>query len=388
VAAVALLTGCGAPAGGDHHGTAADALGAQVTPSAPAGTASASPDLAVRDGERLVELALPAAAYEPSVSLGSTDDYRCFLLDPALSGDAFVTGTDVRPDNEALVHHAILFRVPPTQVAAAQARDAADPGLGWTCYGGTGLESLGDAPLADAPWLAAWAPGGRPTAFRDGLGVPVEAGSRVVLQVHYNLLAGSGGDRSSVVLRLAPGDAALEPLRTMLLVAPVELPCAPGESGPLCDRTASVLDTMRRFGDRAGATVAGLQLLCGGDVVDPASGDTQACDRTLREDVRVQAVGGHMHLLGRSITIDALPAGGEPRTLLDIPVWDFDDQRARPLQRSVDLHAGDVLRVTCTHDARLRGQLPALAEVPPRYVTWGEGTSDEMCLGIVAVTAP
>ena len=31
--------------------------------------------------------------------------------------------------------------------------------------------------------------------------------------------------------------------------------------------------------------------------------------------------------------------------------------------------------------------IPELENEQPRYVTWGEGTSDEMCLGIVMYTA-
>ncbi|MEV4580835.1 hypothetical protein AB0K16_47155 [Nonomuraea jabiensis] len=45
--------------------------------------------------------------------------------------------------------------------------------------------------------------------------------------------------------------------------------------------------------------------------------------------------------------------------------------------------------MTCTHDAGLRAQLPQLPQLqklPPRYVVWGDGTSDEMCLGIAIVT--
>ena len=49
---------------------------------------------------------------------------------------------------------------------------------------------------------------------------------------------------------------------------------------------------------------------------------------------------------------------------------------------------GDTYRVTCTHDANLRTQLPQLKPLKPRYVVWGEGTSDEMCLGIVVWSAP
>jgi hypothetical protein len=58
------------------------------------------------------------------------------------------------------------------------------------------------------------------------------------------------------------------------------------------------------------------------------------------------------------------------------------------LRKPVRLDRDDVLRVTCTHDAGLRKVVPDLANEQPRYVTWGEGTSDEMCLGIVLYTRP
>jgi len=63
--------------------------------------------------------------------------------------------------------------------------------------------------------------------------------------------------------------------------------------------------------------------------------------------------------------------------------YDFDNQALRPLAKPVTVRPGDVLRVTCTHDVGLRKLLPALRDVPPRYVVWGDGTSDEMCLGLV-----
>jgi hypothetical protein len=45
-----------------------------------------------------------------------------------------------------------------------------------------------------------------------------------------------------------------------------------------------------------------------------------------------------------------------------------------------------VIRVTCTHDAGLRKLVPQLQPLPPRYVVWGDGTSDEMCLGLIIGT--
>jgi copper type II ascorbate-dependent monooxygenase-like protein len=189
-----------------------------------------------------------------------------------------------------------------------------------------------------------------------------------------------------VRLRLAPGSAGLKALQTMLLVAPVELPCTPQEKGPLCDRAAAVFDLTSRFGDEAGRTVAGLQLLCGGSFVAPRAGPTQHCDRTVHEPMVVRAVAGHMHLLGRSISVTLDPGRAGQQTLLDRKVWDFDNQKATPLTTPVRVAPGDTLRVTCTHDASLRSLVPALQEEQPRYVTWGEGTADEMCLGIVLYT--
>lgn len=359
---------------GDEHATAPAARPASVP---------------LREGERAVTLRLPGGPYRPVAPGEGRDDYRCFLIDPGFPRDVFVTGSDVLPGNPAVVHHAILFAVPPEQVAAAEAHDAATPGRGWTCFGGSAVPGDGSSAgraLDSAPWLAAWAPGGGETVFRQRTGKRLAAGSRVVLQVHYNLREGGGPDDTTVRLRWMPGTADLRALETMLLVAPVELPCTSQESGVLCDRSQSVLDLVARFGQGAGRTVAGLQLLCDGNMLAPRAGPTQSCDRRAPQDMVVRAVAGHMHLLGRSIRVQLSPGTPTERTLLDRPVWDFDDQRATPLPRPVRVRRGDMLRVTCTHDAGLRSMLPELADEEPRYVTWGEGTSDEMCLGIVQYT--
>jgi hypothetical protein len=36
----------------------------------------------------------------------------------------------------------------------------------------------------------------------------------------------------------------------------------------------------------------------------------------------------------------------------------------------------------------LRDVLPSFAGIPDKYVIWGEGTTDEMCLGILLLTRP
>ncbi|HQR25551.1 MAG TPA: hypothetical protein PLP61_00790, partial [Nocardioides sp.] len=349
----------------------------------PAPAAPAAKPRPLRPGERRVTLRMPQA-YTPSAPEGvGTDDYRCFLLDPGLRHDAFLTGTAVLPGNSEVVHHVILFRVPPDLLGSAQALDRADPGQGWTCFGDIGF---GQGPqLDDAPWLGAWAPGGRESVVDRGFGTRLEAGTRIVMQVHYNLLAGPGPDVSATQLRLAPGDSGLTELHTMLLPAPVELPCRPGhDQSPLCDRDAAVRDVVARFGPQAGQTANLLHLLCQDQ---PRPGSEQSCVRVLSRPTTIRAVAGHMHLLGRSIRIEVNPGTPTARTVLDIPVWDFDNQGSRSVP-PVHLRPFDTVKVTCRHVQWLRDRLPAFDGQPDRYVVWGEGTTDEMCLGILTVTTP
>lgn len=335
----------------------------------------------LRAGERFVELKLPRP-YTPSAPNGGTDEYRCFLVDPKLTTEGYLTGSQFLPQNADLVHHAIFFRAGPADVAAAEKIDAETPADGWTCFGDAGI---GD----DAAWVAHWAPGANEVLLADDLGYAMPAGSRLIMQLHYNLLGGDGPggdtDQSAVRLRLAEPRSGMRPLETELLAAPVELPCAPGESGPLCDRAAAVTDVANRFGAGAKETLTGLGKYCG-QGKEPVAGPTQQCTYQIEEPHTVYATAGHMHLLGRAIKVELNPGTAAARTLLDLPVYDFDEQAIRPLPQPVDLKPGDSLRVTCTHDAGLRKAIPQLSSLPPRYVVWGEGTSDEMCLGLVVWT--
>ncbi|MDO8307929.1 MAG: monooxygenase [Actinomycetota bacterium] len=342
----------------------------------------------LRDGESLLPVSM-ARAYTPAKQNGAWDDYRCFILDPRLDADAWLTGTRFVPGNAAVVHHIILFQLDADRVAAAQEKDAAEPGAGWSCFGGPGLQVTtkpARSAFSAAPWLAAWAPGGSDHVIPDGLGVRMAAGSRVILQVHYNLRAGRGPDRTRLELRTRPADHSMTALHTRLLAAPVELPCLPGEKGRLCDRSASIADTVKRFGYGALETISGLASVCRPTSPNPGPGQTQSCVWGVPEDMIVYAAAPHMHLLGSSMTIESNPGTPRAQTLLDVPRYDFDRQGATWLAQPVLLGAGDALRITCTWDTALRRLLPAFAGVKPRYVTWGEGTTDEMCLGVLSAS--
>ena len=344
----------------------------------------------VRDGETLLDLRMPGA-YKPSAPKGVTDDYRCFLLDPKQSADTSVTSARIEPGQPKVVHHVILFRVSPSQVAAAKQLDASSSGAGWSCFGGTGL-SAGDTPgtivnfLNDANWVAAWAPGWGGNRLPDGTGVQLPAGSQIVMQVHYNLLNGRAPDRSRALLTVAPSSAGLTPLRTLLLPGPVELACAKGERSRLCNRDEAISELSRKHGLSAGFVPSGLLILCRGSAANPKASATSTCDRRISSPTTIHIAAGHMHLLGASIRLELNPGTPRARVLLDIPRWDFHWQNAYTLAKPVRAEPGDVVRVTCRHDVHKRMHGEHGIPKTPRYILWGEGTTDEMCLGLLQVT--
>jgi hypothetical protein len=339
----------------------------------------ALPPAPLRAGETFRTLKMPQP-YTPVAPGGGTDEYRCFLVDPRITTTAYLTGSQFLPQNTDIVHHAIFFRIAPEGVEKARALDRRTTGEGWQCFGDSGVP--------DNSWVAHWAPGANEVLLGEHLGYEMPPGSQLVMQVHYNLLATGGKpgatDQSSIRLRLAGESPAMSRLEMFQLAAPIELPCTAQESGPLCDRVAAIKDVGRRFGAEVGGTEDGLIQQCSAG--RPVPGGVQHCDYPMPGEATVYAAAGHMHLLGRSIKIELNPGTAGARTLLDIPRYNFDDQALRPLAAPVRLTRDDVLRVTCTHDAGLRKLLPQLRQLPPRYVVWGDGTADEMCLGLLIGT--
>ena len=130
--AFAVVAACGSDA---DNSAAPPAAGPH---SAHAGGSSAPPR-PLRAGERFVELRM-AEAYTPAPPEGGgSDEYRCHVIDPGLTKTAFLTGSQFAPENVAIAHHAIVYAVPPGGAAAVRKQDAKTPGLGWQCFGGTGV---------------------------------------------------------------------------------------------------------------------------------------------------------------------------------------------------------------------------------------------------------
>lgn len=327
-------------------------------------------------------------AHLPAAPNNGTDDYRCFLLDPKVSEDSIIRTIQFIPQQKNYVHHAIIFRVTDADLPQAITQD--NNGTGWSCFGGSGLGGMLSS-FVSSPWLSSWAPGRGKDISPVGYGTPFKKGERFVLQVHYNLLAAQGGklvtDQSKIVMETVPAKGAtVKQLHVELFPAPVELACPAGVTGPLCDRKQSLIDLAARTSSTTAFEAAGINVLCGQDAFKPVASLTSRCDKVMNSSFNVIAAAPHMHLLGRSLKLTLNPGTSGEKILLNATNYNFDDQSSTILKQPVAVKAGDTIRVECTFDPTLRQKIPQLRPLAPRYVTWGEGSSDEMCLGVIAAT--
>ncbi len=327
-------------------------------------------------------------AHLPAAPKNGTDDYRCFLLDPKVKEDSIIRSIQFIPQQKDYVHHAIIFRVTDANLAEAIKLDKS--GTGWPCFGGSGLGGMLSS-FVTSPWISSWAPGRGIDVSPAGYGIPFKKGERFVLQVHYNLLAAQNSklvtDQSRIVMKAIPAKGAtVKQLHVELFPAPVELACPAGVTGPLCDRRASLLDLAGRTNNASALEAAGISALCGQNPFKPVASLTSTCDKVITGNFNIIAAAPHMHLLGRSLKLVLNPGTAKEQLIFDVPNYNFDDQSAKVLKAPIKVNAGDTIRVQCTFDPTLRQKLPALRNLEPRYITWGEGSSDEMCLGVIAAT--
>jgi hypothetical protein len=341
----------------------------------------------------------PARAYTPHAAGGAIDDYHCFVLNPHLKQDMYVTGALIQPQRTGIVHHVILYEAAGAQATAAAQLNAQSGGKGWTCFGGPNLPLDISSPgaldrLGQPPWIAAWVPGHTTNSLPAGTGVLLHKGALIVMQVHYNLIESAGPDRSRAQLRLRPATTHLTPLQTDLIAAPVELPCPNGRTAGLCSRTRAFQDEVAKYGAENAYIPTALLRLCGKTLADypqdvgAGTAIQTSCDRAVDAPETIYGVAGHMHLRGRDISITLDPGTAKQQTLLHIPAWDFHWQDVYYLVHPVHVGPGDTIRVSCTFDNSVADQ-PVIgsSQIAPRYVLWGEGTTDEMCLGMLSVSA-
>jgi len=287
------------------------------------------------------------------------DDQRCFLVPWTETESVFVTGFEVVPDVRPIVHHVIGYYAAEEDLDQYERLDANDPGAGYTCYGGPGTNT--------ADWFGAWAPGGSANYMPEGTGIEIAPGSVIILQVHYNTTsAAPTPDQSSIRLRLA--DEVERPAITMPYTefdwvtgaTPMRIP-------------ADETDVVHSMFWNPHNYLAGYY------------GETLGIERG--DPVSLHSAALHMHDLGTRGRL-SVDHGSSETCMLEIDDWDFNWQNRYGFTEEVELASTDQLYLECHWDNSAENQpLRDGDRRDPVDVYWGDGTSDEMCLGVAYITA-
>ncbi len=162
---------------------------AAEAPEGDAATAAPLPQRRVDALDRVDQRLTPSAAFTAE---GAQDQFRCFVLDPGFEAQTWINGVHFVPGDPRVVHHLLLY----VDQSGADAERLGGDEKAYDCFGGPGVGS----PML----VAAWAPGGVPTELPANAGMPIEAGARFVLQVHYHPLPSgeAAEDATEVQLRL------------------------------------------------------------------------------------------------------------------------------------------------------------------------------------------
>jgi hypothetical protein len=103
--------------------------------------------------------------------------------------------------------------------------------------------------------------------------------------------------------------------------------------------------------------------------------------RPLDRDILITSVMPHMHWLGKDFTFTAVPSDGKTRIpLIKIDHWNFNWQGSYAFKEPIRVPKGSWFEVEAHFDNSDTN--PANQNKPPKLVRWGEGTNDEMCIGI------
>lgn len=277
-----------------------------------------TPDLVVELAE---DFAIPASG---------GDIYRCFVVPTNLPNDVYVGAIEYRPGNRRVVHHMLTYVDTSGQ---ARKKDAADPGQGYSCFSGPGIEIHGD--------LGGWAPGNEPSRLPEGVGRALPRGADIVIQLHYHPSGKPETDRSRIGLYFTKS-----PVRQTLhwnAALKHDLKIPPGASNFRAEAAWPV----------------------------PV-------------DVEAWAVTPHMHLLGKDMMMSLKFPDGHTQDLIKVNDWDFGWQNTYYFEKPITLPKGTVLKVVAHFDNSADN--PRNPNDPPKLVEWGEATTDEMCIGFIAVT--
>ncbi|MBS0203410.1 MAG: redoxin domain-containing protein [Planctomycetes bacterium] len=261
------------------------------------------------------------------------DIYRCFVIPTDYDTDQFVQAVEVRPGNNRVVHHVIVFL---DTTDRSQKLDESDPGPGYST-------SAGFPGFLPSGGLGGWAPGNLPRQLPTGIAKVLPAKAKLVVQVHYHPSGKAEQDQTQIGVYFNK-----EQVTRVVRVIPV-MPF--------------------------GGPWSGMKIPAGDDNAEVR------CSLTMPRDGMALNVTPHMHLLGKDMALTATLPDGTMVPLIKLQRWDFNWQESYQYREPITLPKGTRLDLVAHFDNSSSN--PANPHHPPRTVKWGENTVDEMCIAFL-----
>lgn len=254
-----------------------------------------------------------------------SDVYRGFVIPLKVPAGKYLRAVEFRPGNRRIVHHAVFTTMPHK---AAQAKLESGDGKSFP----TGLAPPGQLLPGQ---LAFWTPGMTPIPLPEGYAAALSAGSDLVLQLHLHPSGKVETEQSSIGFHFT--DEAPRGRLNLLILNQRQIHIEPGDANY-----------------------------------------TVTATRTIPRDVDVYGVFPHMHLIGRKVKVTATLPDGTTQPLISIGDWNFNWQFYYRYSTPLHLPAGTKLEGRFTYDNS--EQNPANPSHPPKPVTYGEQTTNEMAI--------
>ncbi len=260
-----------------------------------------------------------------TLAAAGPDEYRCFVLPLQVPPGKFIKSIEYRPGNRKIVHHAVITSLPHPEAVAKLAEGDGKSFL-------SGLAPPGR--FLSGP-LSIWTPGMEPHFLPGDLAAKWPESTDMVLQLHLHPSGKLEAEQSAIGIYLTEQKPASR-LR-MEAVSNDRIDIPPGKSD--YEITAS---------------------------------------ETLDSDATLFGIFPHMHLIGRSVHAEAILPDHKTIPLISITDWDFNWQYYYQYAKPLSLPAGTRIDVRFSYDNSASN--PANPNTPPRRVTYGEQTTDEMAI--------
>ena len=262
------------------------------------------------------------------------DIYRSFVIPLDFKKDKWIKAVEFIPSAPEVVHHS-LFRY--DTLGWARKLDARSKTPGFT--------GMGEGEILGPRSLGGWAVGGRAKFLPGGLAYRLPSGADFIMDMHFHLSGKPEKEYSKVGIYFS--DSPPKEVFTGIQMPP-EFGALSRVSIPAGDSNYTVEDSF-----------------------------------VLPVDLEAFSVSPHAHYLGKEMKMTATFANGETKTLLWIKNWDFSWQEQYNYKNFIPLPKGTRLDTKIVWDNSAEN--PNNPHDPPRRVSWGLQSSEEMGSVIVLV---